>query len=74
MSDVKEKIFNAVAVMDDYEAEKVWRMIMPVPAVPSFDEIEPFPDEVAAFAAARSGDPEYRPSFSQREVLQILGI
>lgn len=40
----------------------------------SFDDAVPYPDEIAAFAAARNGDPDYQPSFTQQEVLQMLGI
>ncbi len=39
-----------------------------------FDDAVPYPDEIAAFAAAQNGDPDFQPNFTQQEVLQMLDI
>ena len=59
MSNVKERIFGAVTIMSDEDAEK---------------EVTPDPDEIAALNAYHSGDPDYQPAMSQEEVLKELGL
>lgn len=49
-------------------------MIVSVLVVPGFEETVPFPDEIAAFASAQNGDPDYQPDFTQQEILQILAL
>lgn len=39
-----------------------------------FPRTHPPPDEQAAFAAYKNGDPDYQPSISQEELLKELNI
>ena len=68
MSNVKERIFGAVTIMSDEDAEKVWNLLNNV------EEVTPDPDEIAALNAYHSGDPDYQPAMSQEEVLKELGL
>ena len=65
MSNVKERIMGAVTIMSDQEAEKVWNMIQGVYKLYNAEEVSPEPNEISAFHAYQSGDPEYQPSYSQ---------
>ena len=38
------------------------------------EEVPPYPDEIAAIKAYKSGDPEYQPSISQEELMKELGL
>lgn len=38
------------------------------------DEVTPNPEEIAALNAYHSGDPDYQPAMSQKEVLKELGL
>ena len=68
MSNVKERIFGAVTIMSDEDAEKVWNLIQATFLLNNVEEVTPDPDEIAALNAYHSGDPDYQPAMSQEEV------
>ena len=43
-------------------------------ALPNVEEVAPYPDELAAIAAYKAGDPNYQPSISQEDLMKELGI
>lgn len=59
MSNVKERIFGAVTIMSDEDAEKVWNLIQATFLLNNVEEVTPDPDEIAALNAYHSGDPDY---------------
>ena len=56
MSNVKERIFGAVTIMSDEDAEKVWNLIQATFLLNNVEEVTPDPDEIAALNAYHSGD------------------
>ena len=42
--------------------------------LPNEEEVAPYPDELAAIAAYKAGDPNYQPSISQEDLMKELGI
>ena len=42
--------------------------------LPTVEEVAPYPDELAAIAAYKAGDPNYQPSISQEDLMKELGI
>ena len=66
MSNVKERIFGAVTIMSEEDAVKVWNLIQ--------GAVAPYPDELAAIAAYKAGDPDYQPSISQEDLMKELEI
>ena len=66
MSNVKERIFGAVTIMSDEDAEKVWNLIQAAFLLNNVDEVTPDPEEIAAL--------DYQPAMSQEEVLKELGL
>lgn len=74
MSNIKERIFGAVSIMTDEDAQKVWDLILSTFALNNVPQDTPTPDEQAAFAAYKNGDPDYQPSISQEELLKELNI
>ncbi len=48
MSNVKERIFGAVTIMSDEDAEKVWNLIQAAFLLNNVDEVTPDPEEIAA--------------------------
>ena len=55
MSNVKERIFGAVTIMSDEDAEKVWNLIQATFLLNNVEEVTPDPDEIAALNAYHSG-------------------
>ena len=74
MSNVKERIFGAVTIMSEEDAEKVWNLIQTAFLLNNVEEVTPDPEELEALNAYRSGDPDYQPVMSQEEVLKELGL
>lgn len=74
MSDVKEKIFGAVTIMSEQDALKVWNLIQTTFALGNMEEVSPLPEELAAFQAYKSGNPEYEPSISQEALLKEFDL
>ena len=74
MSNIKERIFGAVSIMTDEDAQKVWDLILSTFALNNVAQDTPTPDEQAAFAAYKNGDPDYQPSISQEELMKELNI
>ena len=70
MSNVKERIFGGVTIMSDEDAEKVQGAV----ALSNAEEVAPYPDELAAIAAYKAGDPDYQPSISQEDLMKELEI
>lgn len=74
MSNIKERIFGAVTIMSEEDAEKVWNLIQATFLLNNAEEVAPEPEELAALDAYHSGDPDYQPTLSQEEVLKELGL
>ena len=74
MSNIKERILGAVAIMSDKDAEKVWKLIQGTFALANAEEAEPEAEELAALNAYHSGDPTYQPTMTQDEVIKELGL
>ena len=66
MSNVKERIFSAVTIMSEEDAVKVWNLIQGAVALSNAEEVAPYPDELAAIAAYKAGDPDYQPSIPRK--------
>ena len=66
MSNVKERIFGAVTIMSDEDAEKVWNLIQATFLLNNVEEV--------TLNAYHAGDPDYQPAMSQEEVLKELGL
>ena len=43
-------------------------------ALSNAEEVAPYPDELAAIATYKAGDPDYQPSISQEDLMKELGI
>lgn len=54
MSNVKERIFGAVTIMSDEDAEKVWNLIQAAFLLNNVEEVTPDPEEIAALNAYHS--------------------
>lgn len=74
MSSVKERIFGAVTVMSEQDAEKVWNLIVGTFALSHTDEAEPDSEELSALNAYHSGDPDYQPAISQADLMKELNL
>lgn len=72
MSNIKERIFDAVTIMSDEDAEKVWNLIQAMFLLNNVEEVAPEPEEIEALNAYHCGDPDYQPAMSQEEVLKEL--
>ena len=73
MSNIKERIFGAVTVMSEADAQKVWELILSTFALNN-EQIVPDPDEQAAMDAYKNGNPDYQPSVSQEDLLKELNL
>ena len=71
MSSIKERIFGAVTVMSEEDAQKVWDLILSTFALDNIEQVVPDPDEQAIMNAYKNGDPDYQPSVSQEICLRI---
>ena len=47
MSSIKERIFGAVTVMSEEDAQKVWDLILSTFALDNIEQVVPDPDEQA---------------------------
>ena len=74
MSNIKERIFGAVTVMSEEDAQKVWDLILSTFALDNIEQIVPDPDEQAAMDAYKNGNPDYQPSVSQENLLKELNL
>lgn len=74
MSNIKERIFGAVTVMSDEDAQKVWNLILSTFALNDLEQVMPDPDEQNALNAYKAGDPDYQPTVSQEELLKELNL
>ena len=74
MSNIKERIFGAVTVMSEADAQKVWELILSTFALNNVEQIAPDPDEQAAMDAYKNGNPDYQPSVSQEDLLKDLNL
>lgn len=74
MSNIKERILDAVTIMSEQDAEKVWNLIQATFALTNAEEVEPDNDELNALNAYHSGDPEYQAVISQEDLLKELGL
>ena len=74
MSNIKERIFGAVTVMSEEDAQKVWDLILSTFTLDNIEQVVPEPDEQAIMKAYKSGDPNYQPSVSQEDLLKELNL
>ena len=74
MSNVKERIFGAVTIMSEQDAQKLWELILSTFALNNVEQIVPDPDEQAAMDAYKNGNPDYQPSVSQEDLLKELNL
>lgn len=74
MSSIKERIFGAVTVMSEKDAQKVWDLILSTFALNNIEQVLPDPDEQAAINAYKNGDPDYQSSVSQEDLLKELNL
>ena len=74
MSSIKERIFGAVTVMSEEDAQKVWDLILSTFALDNIEQVVPGPDEQAIMNAYKNGDPDYQPSVSQEDLLKELNL
>ncbi|MCM1213275.1 MAG: hypothetical protein NC331_11515 [Lachnospiraceae bacterium] len=74
MSNVKERIIGAVTVMDEKDAEKIWKIILANFALMDVEEVQPDENEQRILDAYASGDPDYQPHMSQEALLKELGL
>ena len=74
MSNIKERIFGAVTVMSEEDAQKVWDLILSTFALDNIEQVVPEPDEQAAMDAYKNGNPDYQPSVSQEDLLKELNL
>lgn len=74
MSTVKERILEAVTIMSEDDAEKVWDLIRGELALSNAEEVESDVEEIAAINAYKAGVEEYQPFCSQEDLLKELGI
>lgn len=74
MSNIKERIFGAVTVMSDEDAQKVWNLILSTFALNDLEQVIPDPDEQDAINAYKTGEADYQPTVSQEELLKELNL
>lgn len=74
MSDVKERIFGAVTVMSEEDAQKVWELIQGTFVLANAEVVEADPEEAAALAAYHNGDPDYQPAITHEDLIKELGL
>ncbi len=74
MSNIKERIFGAVTVMSEEDAQKVWELILSTFSLDSIEQVLPEPEEQAAINAYQNGDPDYQPSVSQENLIRELNL
>ena len=74
MSNVKERIIVAVAIMSEKDAIRVWELIQGTFALNNAEEVEPTQEELESMSAYRSGDPDYQPFMSQEALMKELGL
>ena len=74
MSNIKERIFGAVTVMSEEDAQKVWELILSTFSLDSIEQVLPEPEEQAAINAYQHGDPDYQPSVSQEDLIRELNL
>lgn len=74
MSNMKERIFGAVTVMSEEDAQKVWELILSTFSLDSIEQVLPEPEEQAAINAYQNGDPDYQPSVSQEDLIRELNL
>lgn len=74
MSNIKERIFGAVTVMSEEDAQKVWELILSTFSLDSIEQVLPEAEEQAAINAYQNGDPDYQPSVSQEDLIRELNL
>ncbi len=74
MSDVKERIFGAVTIMSEKDAEKIWELIQATFVLGNAEEVPAEPEEIEALDAYQNENPEYQPCYTREEMLRELGL
>ena len=60
MSSIKERIFGAVTVMSEEDAQKVWNLILSTFSLANIEQVVP--------------DSDYQPSVSQEDLIRKLHL
>ena len=76
MSNIKERILGAITVMNDYDAEIIWKLIVNRFADTSWDNIEiEEPDEIdLQMLKEIEKNPDCHEFISSEEAMQQLGL
>lgn len=74
MSRVKERIFGAVTIMSEKDAEKIWELIQATFVLGNAEEVPVEPEEIETLNAYQNGNPEYQPRYTHEEMLRELGL
>ena len=74
MSRVKERIFGAVTIMSEKDAEKIWELIQATFVLGNAEEVPAEPEEIETLNAYQNGNPEYQPRYTHEEMLRELGL
>lgn len=74
MSNIKERIFGAVSIMSEEDAQKVWNLILSTFALNNIEQEYPDTEEQTALEAYQNGDPDYQPTISQEALLKQLNL
>lgn len=74
MSRVKERIFGAVTIMSEKDAEKIWELIQATFVLGNAEEVPAGPEEIETLNAYQNGNPEYQPRYTHEEMLRELGL
>ena len=74
MSSIKERIFGAVTVMSEEDAQKVWNLILSTFSLANIEQVVPDSDEQAIMNAYKNGDPDYQTSVYQEDLLKEFNL
>ena len=74
MSRVKERIFGAVTIMSEKDAEKIWELIQATFVLGNAEEVPAEPEEIETLNPYQNGNPEYQPRYTHEEMLRELGL
>lgn len=74
MSETKERIIGAISIMNEQQAERVWALIQSTFRLTNAEEAEPSNEELQAMIAYHNGEADYRPVYTQKDVMIELGL
>lgn len=74
VSNKKERIIGAVTIMNEEDAAKVWNLIQSTFSLADVSSVEPEIEEIDAMKKYHAGDSEYKPLYSEEELLKQLHL